>query len=87
MFIIQNEAVNTIRDALLGISHPQTVQMVSSSRPGTTVDASQQVTIDALPTILVLHLKRFLYDTNAKDVVKIGKNVQFTPELDIPAGT
>lgn len=43
--------------------------------------------IEALPPVLVLHLKRFLYDTTARGVVKIGKSVQFTPELEIPLGT
>jgi hypothetical protein len=50
-------------------------------------EASQQVLIEALPPVLVLHLKRFLYDTTARGVVKIGKSVQFTPELEIPLGT
>ena len=49
-------------------------------------EASQQVLIEALPPILVLHLKRFLYDTAARGVVKIGKPVQFGPDLDIPLG-
>ena len=43
--------------------------------------------IEALPPVLVLHLKRFLYDTTTRGVVKIGKAVQFTPELEIPLGT
>ena len=34
-----------------------------------------------LPPVLVLHLKRFLYDVAADGVVKISKPVQFTPEL------
>ena len=43
--------------------------------------------IEALPSVLVLHLKRFLYDVAAGGVVKINKPVQFAPELDIPLGT
>ncbi|KAK7038388.1 cysteine proteinase [Favolaschia claudopus] len=42
---------------------PQTVQLTQPSRPGIVVDASQQVLIDALPPILILHVKRFCYDT------------------------
>jgi len=52
--------------------------------PSDSSEASQQVLIEALPPVLVLHLKRFLYDTTARGVVKIGKSVQFTPELEIP---
>ena len=50
-------------------------------------DASQQMLIEALPPVLVLHLKRFRYDAAAGGVVKISKPVQFPPELDIPFGT
>jgi ubiquitin carboxyl-terminal hydrolase 10 len=45
------------------------------------------VLIEVLPSILVLHLKRFLYDTTVRGVVKIGKPVQFGPDLDVPLGT
>jgi len=44
------------------------------------------VHIDSLPLILVLHLKRFLYDANAGGVGKVGKQVSFTPELEIGNG-
>ena len=33
-----------------------------------------------------MHLKRFLYDTNVGDVVKIGKQVTFGPDLEIGSG-
>ena len=49
-------------------------------------DASQQMLIEALPPVLVLHLKRFRYDEAAGGVTKIGKPVQFFPEFDIPFG-
>ena len=76
----------TIEDALRSISLPQPVQVTSVTKGGAVVDATQQVLIDALPSILVLHLKRFYYDTAVNGVVKIGKQVQFGPELDIPSG-
>lgn len=84
---IQPEAVGTIKDAIAQLSQPQPVQITSPTRAGQTVDASQTVLIESLPPILVLHLKRFLYDTNVKDVVKIGKKVAFEPELEIPTST
>ncbi|KAF8343378.1 hypothetical protein F5887DRAFT_1212517 [Amanita rubescens] len=71
-----------IQDALSYISHPQPVQVTHPSRPGTILEAQQQVHIDALPPILVLHMKRF-YGTNVGGVVKVGKQVRFGPELDI----
>ena len=50
-------------------------------------EASQQVLIEALPSVLVLHLKRFLYDVTVDGIVKINKPIQFASELDIPLGT
>ena len=49
-------------------------------------DVSQQMLIEALPPILILHLKRFRYDATAGGIVKISKHVQFYPDLDIPSG-
>lgn len=84
---IQPEDVKTLRDALQHISHPQSVQISIPTRPGAILDATQQVLIDALPPVLILHMKRFLYDTKVGDVVKVGKQVSFSQELDIPSGT
>lgn len=47
------------------------------------MEASQQVLIEALPPILVLHLKRFLYDTSVRGVEKVGKQVRFAEELEV----
>ncbi|TFK67100.1 cysteine proteinase [Pluteus cervinus] len=80
---IQREQIHTIQDALSHISHPQPVQVTNPSRPGVTIEASQQVLIESLPSILILHMKRFFFDTNVGGVVKVGKQIQFGPELDI----
>ena len=50
------------------------------------LEASQQVLIEALPHILVLHMKRFCYDTGVAGVVKVGKQVRYSPELEIGNG-
>ncbi|KIJ59679.1 hypothetical protein HYDPIDRAFT_177724 [Hydnomerulius pinastri MD-312] len=80
---IQREQIHTIKDALAYISSPQSVQVTSVTRPGATLDATQLVQIDSLPPILILHLKRFLYDASAGGVAKVGKQVSFTPELEV----
>jgi hypothetical protein len=74
--------VYTIEDALARISHLQPVQL---GLPGLG-EASQQVLIEELPPILVLHLKRFLYDAAADGIIKINKPVRFAPELKVPLG-
>ena len=74
--------MHTIEDAIGRISHPQPVQL----GPLGFSMGSQQVLIEVLPPILVLHLKRFLYDAAADSIVKINKPVQFAPELEVPVG-
>lgn len=85
-FLWQRDQIHTVQEALSSISHPQPVQVTHPGRPGTTLEAQQLVHIDALPPILVLHMKRFCYDTNVGGVVKVGKQVRFAPELDIVNG-
>jgi ubiquitin carboxyl-terminal hydrolase 10 len=75
--------VITVEDALARISLQQPVQL----GPFGFGEASQQVLIEALPPVLVLHLKRFLYDVDADGIVKIKKHVQFGQELGIPLRT
>ncbi|KAL4068204.1 cysteine proteinase [Scleroderma citrinum] len=80
---IQRDQIHSIKDALSYISAPQSVQVTSVTRPGAILDATQTMHIDSLPPILVLHLKRFLYDANAGGAAKVGKQVSFGPELEI----
>jgi ubiquitin carboxyl-terminal hydrolase 10 len=47
---------------------------------------SQQVNIEVFPSVLVLRLKRLLYDTTTNGIVKISKSIQFAPKLEIPPG-
>ena len=72
--------MHTIEDALARLSHPQPVEC----GPSGVSEASQQVLIEKLPPVFILHIKRFLYDM---DAVKINKPVQFTPALRIQPGT
>jgi hypothetical protein len=74
--------VHAIEDALARISHLQPVQL----DPSGFSEASQQVLIETVPPVLVLHLKRFLYDVAEAGMVKINKPVRFAPELEIPVG-
>ena len=77
----KHDLVHAIEDALARITHLQPVQLGPSGRG----EASQQVFVEVLPPILVLHLKRFLYDS-ADGIVKVSKHVRFAPELEIPLG-
>ena len=75
--------MRTVQDTLAHISQPRSDKQVSASGSG---NASQQVLIEALPPVLVLHLNRVRYDATAGGITKIGKMIQFGPELEIPLG-
>ena len=65
---------------------------VSQSQPmqdGTSglSDARQQMLIEVLPPVLVLHLDRFRYDAAASGITKIGKSIRFESDLEVPLGT
>ena len=79
----QHESIRTVQDTLAHISQPQSVQ-ASTSDLGNT---NQQVLIEDLPPVLVLHLNRVRYDAAAGGVTKIRKSIQFGPDLEIPPGT
>jgi ubiquitin carboxyl-terminal hydrolase 10 len=79
----QPGSVQTIEGALSHVSRRRPVQVGQPSSS----EASQQVLLEALPPVLVLHLERFLYDEAADGVVKIGKPVQIAPGLEISLGT
>ncbi|KAF5372795.1 hypothetical protein D9757_011114 [Collybiopsis confluens] len=92
---IQPDSVHTIQDAISHISTPQAINLSSSSSSSSTSastsnnptstsvprEGSQQILIEALPPVLVVHLKRFEYNTDVGGVVKVGKEVAFGPEL------
>jgi len=60
------------KDTLEGLTCPKTNREV---------DAYQQVTIDELPYVLLLHLKCFEY--KQQKLTKIVKNVEFSVDLKI----
>ncbi|KAH9987821.1 hypothetical protein BJV77DRAFT_770711 [Russula vinacea] len=80
---IHHDSVCAIENAVARISHLRPVQL----GPSGVGEGSQQVLIETLPPILVLHLKRFLYDAAADGIVKISKPVRFAPEFEIPLET
>lgn len=78
----QPDHVLSIEDALLHLTTPESLPDFMSSRGVRTQDASKQVFVDALPPVLLLHLKRFLYD-EVGGVQKSTKKVAYGTELTI----
>ncbi|CAE6465643.1 unnamed protein product [Rhizoctonia solani] len=77
---IQSDHVRTIEDALKHITLAETVSMQSETRGGM-VDAKKQVTLESLPPLLILHLKRLVYD--AKGIQKNSKVIEYSTALEI----
>lgn len=75
--------VHNIIDALNGLTRPETLHGDFNSPRGPGYIATKQVTIESLPQVLILHLKRFQYD-NAGGTQKIWKKIGYPLELDLP---
>nr|OQO32648.1 hypothetical protein B0A51_00026 [Rachicladosporium sp. CCFEE 5018] len=73
--------VNNIVDALKGLTRTENL---TGDFGGRSNSAKKQVFIDTLPPVLILHLKRFQYESNLTGTVKIWKKVGYPLELEIP---
>ena len=80
---IGSPQINNIIDALKGLSKPEAMQGEFNSPRGK-VTATKQVYIETLPPVLILHLKRFQYDSTTNRTEKIWKKVGYPLELEIP---
>lgn len=75
--------VHNIMDALKGLTRSETLHGDFNSSRGPGISATKQVTIESLPQVLILHLKRFQYD-NAGGTQKIWKKIGYPLELEVP---
>lgn len=81
---IGSPEVSNIVDALKGLTKPETIHGDFNSSRGPKVTATKQVFIETLPPVLILHLKRFQYDSVTRGTQKIWKKVGYPLELEIP---
>ncbi|KAH8704221.1 hypothetical protein BGW36DRAFT_423741 [Talaromyces proteolyticus] len=81
---IGSPEVNNIVDALRGLTKPETIHGDFNSPRGSKVSATKQIFIETLPPVLILHLKRFQYDSVTKGTQKIWKKIGYPLELEIP---
>jgi len=80
---IEHPSITTIEQALAHFSSPEVISdMVSKN--GQRVSATKQVYIESFPPVLVLHLKRFNYNSQDGTVHKSNKQIRFGTELKIP---
>ncbi|KAI9323458.1 hypothetical protein BX666DRAFT_2016709 [Dichotomocladium elegans] len=78
---IQPDNVGSIEDAIRNITIPETMHDFMSPK-GIRGDATKQVFLEILPPVLVLHMKRFVFD-NVGGVQKLQKPVRYGAQLTI----
>lgn len=81
---IGDPQINNVIDALKGLTKPESMQGDFQSSRGLKATATKQVFIETLPPVLILHLKRFHYDSTTKRAEKIWKKVGYPLELELP---
>ncbi|KAJ1548661.1 hypothetical protein HK096_001484, partial [Nowakowskiella sp. JEL0078] len=80
---IVSDSVVTIEDALKGLTAVETLDEFISPTKGVRADATKQNFIEALPPVLLLHLKTFEYDNISKTTRKIQKLIKYENTLRI----
>ena len=75
--------VSNIVDALKGLTKPETLHGEFNSPRGPGSTATKQMSIESLPQVLILHLKRFQYDSSG-GTQKIWRKVGYPLDLEIP---
>ncbi|KAF1800109.1 hypothetical protein FB192DRAFT_1449593 [Mucor lusitanicus] len=78
---IQPDNVHSIEDAIANMTLPETMHDYTSPK-GIKVDATKQVYLEGLPPVLILHMKRFVFD-NVGGVQKLSKRVNYGAKLTI----
>ncbi|KAI5299039.1 hypothetical protein KEM56_003567, partial [Ascosphaera pollenicola] len=81
---IGSPQVNTIVDALKNLTTPETMHGDFTTAKGTKSSATKQVFIESLPSVLILHLKRFQYDATTHGTQKIWKKIGYPLDLELP---
>jgi len=81
---IQHEMVGSVEEALLQNFASEQLDGYICSKTRLEVEASRNLSLEDLPPILVLHLKRFVYDGTTGGCQKVMKAVDFSVDLEIP---
>ncbi|NXV16583.1 UBP10 hydrolase, partial [Cepphus grylle] len=78
---IQSDKIRTVQDALESLVARESVQGYTT-KTKQEVEISRRVTLEELPPVLVLHLKRFVYEKTG-GCQKLIKNIEYPVDLEI----
>jgi ubiquitin carboxyl-terminal hydrolase 10 len=76
--------VHCIADALLNLTQPEHLHGFTTGKSNNT-HATKQILMEMLPPILILHLKRFVYDSKNNSTLKLCKFVEYDHVLEMHA--
>ena len=79
--IKQPDGIHDVQDALLHLTKSEPLEGFTTSK-GLVVEATKQVLLQNVPPILILHLKRFLFDSGM--IGKIQKHITYPLILNLP---
>lgn len=80
---IQDQAIQSVTDALGQNFANEKLDGFICSKTKKEIDATRTLSLEELPPILILHLKRFVYDGKTGGVQKIMKQIEFGVDLEI----
>ncbi|XP_063294840.1 ubiquitin carboxyl-terminal hydrolase 10 isoform X1 [Pelobates fuscus] len=78
---IQSEKIRTVQEALESLVARESVQGYTT-KTKQEVEISRRVTLEELPPVLVLHLKRFVFEKTG-GCQKLVKNIEYPVDLEI----
>ncbi|XP_068598619.1 ubiquitin carboxyl-terminal hydrolase 10 [Brachionichthys hirsutus] len=78
---IQSEKINTVQEALETLVARESVQGYTS-KTKQEIEISRRVTLEELPPVLVLHLKRFVFEKTG-GCQKLSKTIEYPVDLEI----
>jgi len=81
---IQDQTVQNVTDALAQNFANEQLDGFICSKTKKEIEATRIQSLEELPSILILHLKRFVYDGQTGGVQKIMKQIEFGVDLEIP---
>jgi len=81
---IQHAEISSINQALLKNFDSEDIDGYICQKTKQVVEASRSLSLEELPPILVLHMKRFVYDGSTGGVQKVMKPVDFSVHLEVP---
>jgi len=81
---IQDSSIQSVTDALTANFASEQLDGFVCGKTKQEVAATRSLSLEELPPVLILHLKRFVYDAGTGGVQKIMKAVEFPVELEVP---